>query len=125
MLRSLLLRQPLLRKLSEALFRLFIPLPFIQRKLAQNLSGLGITYDTGKGELAGKRIPDMELMTANHKTVRLYELLRFPGYTLLLFVAPNILDPKKGTDRSHPLSCRRYAKTSYYFKQWFTRTTRL
>ncbi|KST65785.1 FAD-dependent oxidoreductase [Mastigocoleus testarum] len=89
LLRSLLLRQRILRQMRELLFRIFIPLPFVQRKLAQNLSGLGVSYDTGKGQLAGKRIPDMELMSANHETIRLYELLRFPGYTLLLFINPN------------------------------------
>jgi 2-polyprenyl-6-methoxyphenol hydroxylase-like FAD-dependent oxidoreductase len=89
LLRSLRLSQPLLRKLREALFRIFIPLPFVQRKLALNLSGLGIDYDTGEGELAGTRLPDMELMTDEHERVRLYELLRFPGYTLLLFVDPD------------------------------------
>ena len=89
LLRSLLLTQPLLRKLREALFRIFIPLPFAQQKLALNLSGLGINYDTGEGELAGTRLPDMELMSAEHERVRLYELLRFPGYTLLLFIDPD------------------------------------
>jgi 2-polyprenyl-6-methoxyphenol hydroxylase-like FAD-dependent oxidoreductase len=89
LLSSLLLRQRLLRQMRELLFRIFIPLPFVQKKLAQNLSGLGVSYDTGVGELAGQRIPDMELMSANHERVRLYELLRFPGYTMLLFIDPN------------------------------------
>ena len=89
LLKSLLLRQPLLRQLRTILFQLLIPLPPVQRNLALNLSGLGISYKTGKGNLAGKRIPDMELMTAKHELVRLYELLSFPGYTLLLFIDPN------------------------------------
>jgi 2-polyprenyl-6-methoxyphenol hydroxylase-like FAD-dependent oxidoreductase len=89
LLRSLLLRQPILRSLREWLFRLFIPLPPVQHHLALNLSGLGIQYQTGEGQEAGKRIPDIQLMTAQHERVRLYELLRFPGYTLILFVNPN------------------------------------
>ena len=89
LLRSLLLRQTLLRKLREALFRLFIPLPPLQQKLTLNLSGLGIRYNTGNGKLAGMRIPDMELMNAEHEKVRLYKLLSFYGYTLLIFIDPN------------------------------------
>ncbi|MGB3652262.1 MAG: FAD-dependent oxidoreductase [Rivularia sp. (in: cyanobacteria)] len=88
LLRSLLLRQSFLRQMRELIFRIFIPLPPVQQKLAQNLSGLGVSYDTGVG-IAGKRIPDMELMSANHEQVRLYELLRFSGYSLLLFINPN------------------------------------
>lgn len=89
LLRSLLLRQALLRKLREALFRIFIPLPPVQLKLTRNLSGLGIRYKTGDGKLAGLRMPDMELMNVEHEKVRLYKLLSFPGYTLLLFIDPN------------------------------------
>ena len=89
LLKSLLLRQPLLRQLRSLLFQLLIPLPPVQRNLALNLSGLGISYETGKGELAGQRIPDMEFMTAEHELIRLYQLLSFPGYTLLLFIDPN------------------------------------
>ncbi|MBV6624535.1 MAG: FAD-dependent oxidoreductase [Rivularia sp. (in: Bacteria)] len=87
LLRSLLLRQRLLRQMRELIFRIFIPLPFVQRKLAQNLSGLGVSYETGEG-IAGKRIPDMEFINVKHEQVRLYELLRFRGYTLIMFIDP-------------------------------------
>ena len=101
LLKSLLLRQPILRKLRTVLFQLLIPLPFVQRNLALNLSGLGISYETGTGELAGKRIPDMELMTAKHELVRLYNLLNFPGYTMLLFIDPDRLQQERDKiDRS-------------------------
>jgi 2-polyprenyl-6-methoxyphenol hydroxylase-like FAD-dependent oxidoreductase len=89
LLKSLLLRQPLLRRLRTLLFQLLIPLPSVQRNLALNLSGLGISYETVKGNLVGRRIPDMELMTAQHELVRLYQLLSFPGYTMLLFIDPD------------------------------------
>lgn len=89
LLKSLLIRQPILRGLRTLLFQLLIPFPPVQRNLALNLSGLGISYETGTGELAGQRIPDMELMNARHEKVRLYELLSFPGYTMLLFIDPN------------------------------------
>ena len=89
LLKSLLLRQPILRGLRTLLFQLLIPLKPVQRNLSLNLSGLGIKYETGTGELAGQRIPDMELMNAKHEKVRLYELLSFPGYTMLLFIDPD------------------------------------
>ncbi len=89
LLRSLLLRQPLLRRLRVALFRIFIPLSPIQRKLTLNLSGLGIRYQKQGSKLAGMRMPDMELMSAKHEKVKLYKLLDFPGYTLLIFIDPN------------------------------------
>ena len=88
LLRSLLLRQPLLRKLRQGLFRLVIPLPPVQKALARNLSGLGIRYKTGEGSLSGARLPDMELMNSQHEPVRLYELLRYAGYTLLVHIDP-------------------------------------
>ena len=94
LLKSLLLRQPILRKLRSILFQLLIPLPFVQRNLALNLSGLGISYETGTGELAGKRIPDMELMTAKHELVRLYNLLS-PGYTMLIFIDPDRIQQER------------------------------
>lgn len=89
LLKSLLLRQPLLRGLRTLLFQLLIPLPPVQRNLALNLSGLGISYKTGTGELAGQRIPDMEFTNGKHELVRLYQLLQFPGYTMLLFIDPD------------------------------------
>ncbi|GAB4536942.1 MAG: monooxygenase [Pleurocapsa sp.] len=89
LLKSLLLRQPILRSLRTLLFQLLIPLPPVQRNLALNLSGLGISYETGMGKLAGQRIPDMEFTNAQHEMVRLYQLLSFPGYTLLLFIDPD------------------------------------
>ena len=95
LLKSLLLRQPIFRKLRTLLFQLLIPLPPVQRNLALNLSGLGISYETGTGELAGKRIPDLELMTAEHELVRLYNLLSFPGYTMLLFIDPDRIQQER------------------------------
>lgn len=89
LLRSLLLRQSGFRKLREVLFRLFIPLPPVQKKLAGNLSGINIRYGTETSNLCGARLPDIELMTADHKPIRLYELLRFLGYILLVFIDPD------------------------------------
>ncbi|MDJ0569351.1 MAG: FAD-dependent oxidoreductase [Pleurocapsa sp. MO_192.B19] len=89
LLRSLLIRQTLLRKLRQALLSILIPLPPVQRKITTTLSGLGVRYKTGSGKLAGTRIPDIELMNAEHEKVKLYRLLSFSGYTLLIFIDPN------------------------------------
>ncbi|MBW4650745.1 MAG: FAD-dependent oxidoreductase [Kastovskya adunca ATA6-11-RM4] len=89
LLRSLLLRQRQLRQIREALFRFLIPIAPVQKQLAGNLSGIGIRYNTGDGQTRGMRLPDLELRDADHNPVRLYDLLRFPGYTLLLFINPD------------------------------------
>ena len=91
LLRSLLLRQPLVRKLRELLFDLTIPLPPVQHALAMNLSALGVRYGRASG-MVGRRAPDIELMTADHRPVRLYERLRDGRPRLLVY-----LDPKKAS----------------------------
>lgn len=88
LLRSLLIRQTLLRKVRQALLSILIPLPPVQRKITTTLSGLGVRYKTGSGKLAGVRMPDIELINAEHEKVKLYKLLSFSGYTLLIFIDP-------------------------------------
>lgn len=88
LLRSLLVRPWPLRWLRTQLMQLVVPLRPVQRRLAEDLSGLSIRYDSGRGKLAGQRMPDMTFLQANGAPVRLYELLRFGGYTLILFVDP-------------------------------------
>jgi 2-polyprenyl-6-methoxyphenol hydroxylase-like FAD-dependent oxidoreductase len=89
-LRSLLVRRQPLRLLRDALFRLFVPLLFVQRTLSHNLSGVGIRYTAPRsaGALAGARISDIELRDADFCPVRLYELLRAPSYTLIVYTSP-------------------------------------
>jgi hypothetical protein len=108
LIRSLRLRQNLLRKLRQALLSIVIPLPPVQRKITITLSGLGVRYKTGDGKLAGVRMPDMELMNAEHEKVRLYKLLSFPGYTLLLSLVQ--IKPSPHVNRSSkysamPMTC--------------------
>lgn len=88
-LHGLLVRRQPLRWLRDALFRLFVPVPFVQRTLSHNLSGIGIRYaaPSGAGASAGTRVPDIELRDAGSKPVRLYELLRSPGYTLIIYLS--------------------------------------
>lgn len=89
-LRSLLVRHKPLRLVRDTLFRLFVPLPFVQRTLSHNLSGVGIRYTAppGAGTLAGNRVPDIELRDSDFRSARLYELLRAPGYTLIVYTSP-------------------------------------
>ena len=89
-LRSLLVRRKPLRLARDTLFKLFVPLPFVQRTLSHNLSGVGVRYPTppGAGALAGNRVPDIELRDTDFRSVRLYELLRAPSYTLIVYTSP-------------------------------------
>jgi hypothetical protein len=89
-LRSLLVRRKPLRLVRDTLFKLFVPLPFVQRTLSHNLSGVGIRYTAspGAGVLAGARVPDIDLRDTGFSSVRLYELLRVPNYTLIVYTSP-------------------------------------
>jgi len=95
LLRSLLLRQPVWRKLREALFDIMIPLPPVQHQLAMNLSGLGVRYSAGEG-LAGTRMPDVELRTTDSRPQRLYERLRHGKGVLLIYLDPKHVSAKRG-----------------------------
>lgn len=89
-LHSLLVRRRPLRILRDLLFRLLIPVPRVQHLLSHNLSGVGIRYAAppSAGASAGARVPDIELRDADFRPVRLYELLRSPGYTLVVYTSP-------------------------------------
>ncbi len=89
-LRSLLVRNKPLRRVRDTLFSLVVPLPSVQRRLSSSLSGVGIGYAAppDAGALAGARVPDIELRDADFGSVRLYKLLRTPGYTLMVYTSP-------------------------------------
>ncbi len=108
-LRSLLIRNNMLREARELLVRTFVPLKPVQEGLSKGLSGIGISYKDyarERGELkwdlrdipypdalrAGDRVPDLKLAapdgwaaTDEENRVRLFDLLR-PGYTLFIFI---------------------------------------
>ncbi|QGJ70353.1 Pentachlorophenol monooxygenase [Planctomycetales bacterium 10988] len=89
LLHLLLIRNRPLRTARQLLLRMLIPFRFVQNRLATNLSGLGIEYPQESGGImAGRRMPDMQFMTSENQIVRLYDLLRFPGYTLLIYLEP-------------------------------------
>ena len=100
MLRSFLLRNPVLKAARDLAARTLVPLRPVQRRLAGDLSGIGVDYrftegaredrrrGLPKGSLrAGDRAPDLELWDVRRPPVRLYELLREPGYALFVFAS--------------------------------------
>jgi 2-polyprenyl-6-methoxyphenol hydroxylase-like FAD-dependent oxidoreductase len=100
MLRSFLLRNPALKAARDLAARTLIPLRPVQRRLAGDLSGVGVNYRFTKGARedrqrglpagtirTGDRVPDLELWDVRRPSVRLYELLREPGYALFVFAS--------------------------------------
>ena len=100
MFRSFVVRDPLLKAARNLGARALVPLPPVQKRLAGNLSGIGIHYrftvrsredrrrGLPKGAVqAGDRVPDLELWGARQPSVRLHELLREPGYALFVFAS--------------------------------------
>ena len=100
MLRSFLLRNPALKAARDLAARALVPLRLVQRRLAGDLSGIGVNYrfteraseDRRRGLpagtlRAGDRVPDLELWEVRRPPVRLYELLREPGYALFVFAS--------------------------------------
>jgi hypothetical protein len=70
-----------------------------RRRIAANLSGLDIHYDLGEGHpLVGRRMPDLELKTADGST-RVYTLLHEARPVLLNLGAPGRFDISPWTDR--------------------------
>jgi 3-(3-hydroxy-phenyl)propionate hydroxylase len=108
MLGSFLLRNPALKAARDLAARVLVPLGPVQRRLAGDLSGIGVNYRFAepsrrdgrrvfpKGALgAGDRVPDAELWDARRPSVRLHELLREGGYALFAFASATHL----GADR--------------------------
>jgi 3-(3-hydroxy-phenyl)propionate hydroxylase len=70
-----------------------------RRRLAAEMSGLDIHYDLGEGHpLLGRRMPDLELVTANGP-LRVFTLLHDARPVLLNFGEPGGLDSIRWADR--------------------------
>jgi 3-(3-hydroxy-phenyl)propionate hydroxylase len=70
-----------------------------RRRLAAEMSGLDIQYDLGEGHpLLGRRMPDLDLVTANG-SVRLFTLLHHARAVLLNFGEPGSIDVSRWADR--------------------------
>jgi hypothetical protein len=88
----------------------FLRLDEVRRHLAAEMSGLGVHYDLGEGHpLLGRRMPDLELLTANGP-LRVFSLLHEARPVLLNLGEPGGLDITAWADRV-PLVDAQYAGT--------------
>ncbi len=77
-----------------------------RRRLAADMSGLGIHYDFGEGhELLGRRMPDLDLVTADGP-LRVFTLLQNARPVLLNFAEPGGLDITPWADRVRLIDAR-------------------
>jgi 3-(3-hydroxy-phenyl)propionate hydroxylase len=88
----------------------FLRLDEVRRQLAAEMSGLGVHYDLGEGHpLVGRRMPDLELLTANGP-LRVFSLLHEARPVLLNLGERGGLDITAWADRV-PLIDAQYAGT--------------
>ncbi|MFL5594825.1 MAG: hypothetical protein ACJ785_09460, partial [Gemmatimonadaceae bacterium] len=81
-----------------------------RKRFAAMMSGLGIHYDFGEGHpLLGRRMPDLDLMTARGQ-VRVFALLHSARPVLLNFGEPGGFDISPWTDRVQSIDAK-YAGT--------------
>ncbi|MGR6924457.1 FAD-dependent monooxygenase [[Actinomadura] parvosata] len=119
MFRAFALRNPLLQLLRNAAARCLIPRSPVQRRLSATISGIAFGYrhtrpdDAGKharGVLrVGDRVPDADLWAPDRPSLRLHELLRATGYTLLVVASADRL----GADRERIRAFLRTARETY------------
>ena len=77
-----------------------------RKRLAGTMSGLDIRYDLGEGhKLLGRRIPDLDLMTANGP-LRVFALLHEARPVLLNLGAPGDLEIAAWADRVKPIDAQ-------------------
>jgi 3-(3-hydroxy-phenyl)propionate hydroxylase len=77
-----------------------------RRQLAAEISGLGIHYDLGEGhKLLGRRMPDLDLVTANGP-LRLFALLHDARPVMLNLGEPGDLDIAPWADRVQQIDAR-------------------
>jgi hypothetical protein len=70
-----------------------------RKRIAAMLSGLDIHYDLGDGHpLLGRRMPDLDLVTA-HRTMRVFTLLHDARAVLLNLGKPSACDTSPWSDR--------------------------
>lgn len=105
MFRSFVLTNPVLKMGRDLLLRSSLPIPPIQRAVAEELSNIGVQYSfteesrrqDRRGESLktairpGQRIPDADLWAPGEPHLRLYELLRSPSFHLCIYVSVNRL----------------------------------
>lgn len=88
-------RSRALREMVAQLLRMDEP----RKRIAAEMSGLGIRYDFGAGHpLLGRRVPDLDLVTANGP-MRLFALLHKARAALINFGEPGSVDIAEWSDR--------------------------
>jgi 2-polyprenyl-6-methoxyphenol hydroxylase-like FAD-dependent oxidoreductase len=105
MFQSFTLRNRVLKSIRNVAIPTLVPIPSIQRKLSGYLAGISVSYRfTRRSRQArqrgrswnklwpGDRVPDVELWKPDQPCLRLYELLRAPGYVLLAYTSIGKLD---------------------------------
>jgi len=99
-------RTKALGEIVSELFRMDEP----RKRMAAEMSGLGVHYDLGPGHpLLGRRVPDLDLVTADGP-LRLFTLLHEARPVLLDLGAPDGIDISPWADRVHSVDAS-YAGT--------------
>src|SRR5690349_21432572 len=89
----------------------FLTMDEPRRRLAAEMSGLGVHYDLGEGHpLLGRRIPDLDLVTASGR-LRVFSLLHDARPVLLNLGEPGGLDIAPWADRVQSIDAQ-------YFGTW-------
>ena len=95
-------RTEALREITSELLRMDEP----RKRLAAEMSGLGIRYDLGDGHpLLGRRMPDLDLLTATGP-LRVFTLLHQARPVLLDFGGRRDLDISPWTDRVRSIEAK-------------------
>ena len=77
-----------------------------RKRVAAEMSGLGIRYDFGKGHpLLGRRVPDLDLVTAKGP-LRVFTLLHKARPALINFGEPGSIDTASWADRVQLIDAR-------------------
>ena len=77
-----------------------------RKRIAGEMSGLGIRYDFGEGHpLLGRRMPDLDLITAKGP-LRVFTLLHRARPALINFGEPGSLDVSRWTDRVQSIDAK-------------------
>lgn len=85
----------------------FLSVDDVRRRMAAEMSGLDIKYDLGDGHpLLGRRIPDLDLITANNDGMRVFTLLHDARAVLLNLGEPGGFDITPWADRVQSIDAK-------------------
>lgn len=107
MFSTFVVRNPALKIARDVAARIAVPRAAVQRRLAENLSGVAVNYrdqmhgsgadGLPRGALkAGDRVPDVTLWRAHHGLERLYEVMREPTPSLFVYVTAEGISADRG-----------------------------